>query len=298
MHKRARSARFRWSYVCPWVRTHTMGDGEQPSIGGRARATLAGAPRDDVPLDDRQSVSLTICAAIARLRSMGRVLACPLHVLILGADRLEGDHLVATLAPCAVAILQGSEPETEEGRARLTFTLVGPNLPTAAELSVLPGCIVRCLPALLHEEGVWQAVMGAGVHVPDVAFAMNAGIWGYSTWAETLRLLQRAALPLVVSSYNELEADEDAGALEEMGFAENDDWLWNPEPNPFCSSRVWLNALGRRSQSNSWWQCLGTSRGGDVPTTWDIVRNAARRPKVESDHRPRAWTSVDTRPTM
>ena len=54
---------------------------------------------------------------------------------------------------------------------------------------------------------------------PDILLAFNAGIWGYDDWLPTLRYILKSdtsnlnRVPLVITSYNRLEAEDDEDVL-------------------------------------------------------------------------------------
>jgi len=214
------------------------------------------------------------------------------RLLALGADAKEGRttrELAATFTLLAVALwarwateqvsifLVGPNLPLEhaEGTAPEEFELVcppaaacsdvgaaapvavasvssAPRLPLSAAADTRRMLRIHCTRQLLHGAGVAQRLRGAGGKDFACAFAFNAGVWGYDSWAATINIL---TTPLVLTSYNELEADDDAGALEECGLCEGD-WHWAAERNPFGSTKVRLNCMGREAADNQWWQCV------------------------------------------
>jgi hypothetical protein len=218
-------------------------------------------------LSESAGRAYTMLLALERLDRLGRR-GEPLEFLVLGPDAREGANeceLARTFEPLAQALLarlaDASLPAPE---LELALVLVGPSLPWTGSFertvrAAAPGsgsARVRftCVARMLHE----SECIPACARPFACAFAFNAGLWGYDSWAQTLHALGRLrpAVPLVVTSYNELEADEDEGALEGMGLDEHRDWRWTHEPNPFGSTREWQNSLGRTASDNGWWQCV------------------------------------------
>jgi hypothetical protein len=223
-------------------------------------------------LSDATGRAFTMLLALERLGG-SRALASGerLSLLILGPDAREGSNeqeLAATFEPFARALLACASPASQPAAAAidLLLVLVGPNLPHAASFSRevcgpaggrRARIRVECVPRMLHEEESAAALALPPAERFSAAFAFNAGLWGYESWAKSLARLGAlpGRVPLVVTSYNELEADEDAGALEDMGLEEARDWRWAPERNRFGSTREWQNSLGRTASDNGWWQC-------------------------------------------
>ncbi|KAJ1615919.1 hypothetical protein T492DRAFT_1109980 [Pavlovales sp. CCMP2436] len=211
----------------------------------------------------------TMLLALDRLHGVMRLAnARRLTLLVLGPDAREGSseqELAACFEPFVSALVDYRE-EDEVDALVVVLTLVGPNLPhdgsfqrtiSAARGGAKAHMHVTCIPLMLHEEEATARVQLTEGEVA-CAFAFNAGLWGYDSWASSVAALGRMSgrVPLVVTSYNELEADEDAGVLEEMGLDEHSDWSWAPEANPFAATRQWQNSLGRTAADNWWWQCL------------------------------------------
>lgn len=222
----------------------------------------------------------TMLLALERLRG-ARALASsgrPLALLVLGPDAREGSsarELARTFEPFVRALLACRPPGAADERPLdVSLVLVGPNLPCAgsfdravraasgrdARRAILR---VTCVQRMLHEGECEPALALPGGRRFACAFAFNAGLWGYDGWPRSVRRLgELGDVPLVVTSYNELEADDDAGALEAMGLEEALDWLWAPEPNPFAGRTAWPNSLGRLASDNGWWQCVDARRSG------------------------------------
>ena len=122
--------------------------------------------------------------------------------------------------------------------------------------------VVQHVYGLLHEVAstptapqrpALAGIGGSSARVPDLALCYHGGVWGYSSWRDTLAPLGEAGCPIVVTSYNLYEAEDDWDVLHAWGLRH----LWEEEPNPFRS----LVALQRpsvpeRMAWNWYWQCV------------------------------------------
>ncbi|CAD7940962.1 unnamed protein product [Amoebophrya sp. A120] len=97
-------------------------------------------------------------------------------------------------------------------------------------------CFTWCR-ALYHE---LEDPQRGGFDGFDVAFAFNAGLWGYSSWMETVRALP-PGLPLVVTSYSLDEAESDRDALDEA-------FPWRCSDADDTSAAAWWNNSGSRGR--------------------------------------------------
>ena len=89
----------------------------------------------------------------------------------------------------------------------------------------------------------------------DLLMLYNAGLWGYDSWTPTLKLFAGVAIsppegsgepstrsmprgiPVVVTSYTQLEAEEDYEAVvSAFGGATRVSWAWEDEPNPHADT--------------------------------------------------------------
>ena len=80
---------------------------------------------------------------------------------------------------------------------------------------------------------------GAGAEPPAprwvdrLAICFNAGIWGYPDWAPTVvKVVEELGMPLVVTSYNYMEADDDEDMVRSFGLGMG---RWAPRLNPYRS---------------------------------------------------------------
>ena len=200
------------------------------------------------------------------------------NVVILGADRAEGTspRETATMFASVRARARACGVDT------VRVLCVGPNVRVgeayelgreydAGERTRDEAALrVEFRAGLYHEETVERTA--------DVAFAFNAGVWGYdpSDWHPTIeRVVVRERTPLVLTSYSlrEAESDEDAMRASLSGF-ENVMWEWEAEKNASCSSEVRelgfdrteymkKDASGESSQDvlreNFAWQCVAVN---------------------------------------
>merc|ERR1712183_482606 len=84
---------------------------------------------------------------------------------------------------------------------------------------------------------------------------------GYRSWEPSVRrALEDFRAPFVLTSYNDAEADDDCGSLEDMGFVQAH-WSrpgWLPEVNTFAAAFARPSVVneGRPLCEQHWWQCL------------------------------------------
>jgi len=198
-------------------------------------------------------------------------------VVILGADRAEGTSPAQTARmfegvrrrarTCGVDVVRvlccGPNVRVDEAYELGREYDAGRGARDEAAL------VVEYRAGLYHEEARERAA--------DVAFAFNAGVWGYdpSEWHPTIeRVVVRERTPLVVTSYSlrEAESDEDAMRASLSAF-ENVVWEWEAEKNASCSSEVrelgfdraeyMKDASGESSRDvlreNFAWQCVAVN---------------------------------------
>ena len=165
----------------------------------------------------RLSRALTIFDVLQRLdleRGGDGALRCHL----LGADHREGrtiEESAAVFAPLCV-LLRGRR------WSEVRLLLCGPNCgldgarkdvwhdaPRSADVPENEPRLKLCYSSAVYDE------CAAAHDTPHVAIAFNAGLWGYDSWASSVRAVLRSECPLVITSYNELEADDDQETLED-----------------------------------------------------------------------------------
>ncbi|TYZ68921.1 hypothetical protein PybrP1_009101 [[Pythium] brassicae (nom. inval.)] len=226
------------------------------------------------------SRSLTLIACLERLRAQlppAPPASPALTVLVLGADHREGNTPLETSAVFAAFLRWlAARSATAETHATLRLALVGPNvarqlhetraeqhwtaLGRAAEDADDDGDALRV--QLSYFVGSFDAFAAARAPLaaPDLAVCFNAGVWGYDEWLPSLQLLLHAVrAPLLVTSYNAHEAQDDEDALEALAPR----WFWRAEKNPHGSRtlRATRNALGSELRENDHWMCLGPLAG-------------------------------------
>lgn len=239
------------------------------------------ASGDDAGASSRSRTIVDACerlGVLARAREGGggpvgdAVDARALEVLVLGADRREG----TTPEEVAAAFWELATL----GRVRcgvdvVCVRCVGPNVRTDAALGVAHEAAAatetraavrvefRC--GLFHEcvdENEWMRA--------NIAFAFNAGVWGYAPgdWIPTIeRVVARDGTPLVLTSYSLREAESDEDSMRTSLSALDDiEWVWEAEHNRSCSEEVRELGFDRtvymeeggvdELRENSAWQCI------------------------------------------
>jgi len=186
-----------------------------------------------------------------------------LHVHLLGADVREGSTVEGTqlvFAPLC-SLLAGSRWR------EVNLLLCGPNcfgprgshFVSAAVTGGSAGLRVRYTASMYHE--LSDAERGP---TPHVAVAFQGGVWGYDSWGATIALARKLGTPLVLTSYNMDEAEDDEEAMK--AFEPSAKWRWGAEANPWRSLEDERSAHQQRSQNgasgkalheNGVWQCLG-----------------------------------------
>ncbi len=197
-----------------------------------------------------------------------------LRLHLLGADDREGCTLVETariFAPLC-GLLAGSRWK------ELEVLLCGPNCrgPRGCTQRVrepvdggAAALSIRYEGSLYHE--LDEAELGEGP--PTLAVAFQGGLWGYDSWAPTIARVLEFGCPLLVTSYNIAEAEDDEESLQAL--AVQAAWRWAPEHNPWRSlederehrqgnthsttSQPPRGATSSESMlhENGAWQCLG-----------------------------------------
>mmetsp|Transcript_20341 Transcript_20341/g.30787 ORF Transcript_20341/g.30787 Transcript_20341/m.30787 type:complete len:261 (+) Transcript_20341:271-1053(+) len=114
--------------------------------------------------------------------------------------------------------------------------------------------------------------------MPNLIVCFNAGVWGYDTWKPTLKYAAMCMkCPTVVTSYTQLEAEDDEDCIAEYLEEFNEEyrtsqlqplliidgiveWKWRAEKNAFYGAKRMSRsreALGKVYQENAYWQCFG-----------------------------------------
>ncbi|KAJ1460830.1 hypothetical protein M885DRAFT_612019 [Pelagophyceae sp. CCMP2097] len=179
------------------------------------------------------SRSLTLYNALARLDLVaggGGVLRC--HIV--GADAREGNDRAATARVFDPLL----DLLADTAWAEVSLVLVGPNVFATEADAADDVCAVAsrgARPALRvrYLSGLYDACDGRLGSAPHLAAAFQGGIWGYESWRPTVSALHDRGVPLVVTSYNEFEAEDDEDALEALDLGLR--WEWKPERNAHSS---------------------------------------------------------------
>ncbi len=225
--------------------TATATEPEPHSWGTLGRRWLPDGTANATGISRELSRAFTLHAALERLNLLdaGAVEAADttLHCHLLGADRREGcdaRSAAATFAPLC-ELLAGS------GWREVVLLLCGPNCtpPPPAGSDGEPGLSALCTaveargdsPALRVRwaQGYYDELCDAlQLSPPHLAVAFQAGLWGYSTWQRSVLRVRDAGRPILITSYNAWEADDDGEALREWGDWR---WIWQAESNPWRS---------------------------------------------------------------
>lgn len=203
---------------------------------------------------DASSPCRTIVAAMERAGVEVEGATLTLHIL--GADVVE----VARLRPMC-ELLFALVRERWAGVENLHLHLSGPQLPpqvAGKEVRVLDDdrVSVRFHPRVYHLLSEEERDMGGP---PAMAVCLNAGMWGYETWAPTIRQLASSGVPTLVTSYSIEECEDDEDAIVAALAPAAPRWLWQAEPNPHRSlaPRETSSACEDRERSeNLAWLCL------------------------------------------
>ncbi|OQS02618.1 hypothetical protein THRCLA_05018 [Thraustotheca clavata] len=195
--------------------------------------------------------------------SEGNEATSKLVLHIVGADYREGNSAAETLRVFEQLIAAfGHVEQLDHGYTELVLVLVGPNVEQRLHGTVHTSPIegtgksVR----LIYGSEIWSSYLaGQNYMVPSAIFCFNAGVWGYDEWIPAFQLMMQEAIhtPIIITSYNALEASDDADCLEdiEIPFV----WRWKHEPNPFLclKQRASQHTLADRVlKENSCWQCI------------------------------------------
>ncbi|GAX14297.1 hypothetical protein FisN_1Hh493 [Fistulifera solaris] len=219
------------------------------------------------------SRSATIAEALVRLNVIGAKVfedTWCLNVHVIGCDQVEcetDDRIRTYFQPLVRWI--GAQ---HRGPTSIHLSLVGPGIVErdgSASVNLLSGSNsdrLQIAHASCHS-ALYKEWLSSETDKPDIIIAFNAGIWGYSDWCATIRIIaeRKLQVPFVVTAYTLQEADDDYDVLEEgiikalACSKEKIDLccIWEPEINPFASKmdRPTQSApAGRRYRENQAWQ--------------------------------------------
>lgn len=98
--------------------------------------------------------------------------------------------------------------------------------------------------------------LNVGKEAPDLVVCFHAGVWAYPNWKDSLVKAVHYC-PVLITSYNIFEAEDDNDALVEMGFK---DFIWGEKRNPHASLVSVISPEchdpPRLITENEYWQCL------------------------------------------
>ena len=219
-------------------------------------------------------VASTIVPGLRRLNILPRSNEAREHVARATVTRLH----ILILGP--QAHVEGSTPEVALTRflsaahllGEAAVVLLGPDVQTNqhGRSASRDGLVITCFSGLLHEvepRTLLAATAGTGFHA---VFALNAGVHGYATWVDSIRVLLAgehafaSAPPVVFTSYNPEEAEDDVDVLgEHASELPAFSMLWGPEANPNVTADQHARAPvvgGRRLVDNGmWWSFRGAT---------------------------------------
>ena len=235
---------------------------------------------------DLASRARTVLAAVRRLENDDEMLQIQrkrrrrLRVLVLGADRNEGatdDETEKIFKACGEEI-------------PMDVSLVGPNVPkdddavwssSSSGRSAKEVRVAERERRLFHEkerglttkkererEGrdeqqQQQQQQHDDTCEYDIAFAFNAGVWGYDSWTESLRraVERYPKMPVVVTAYSMKECEMDEDCVREAFEEEEIRFVWEAEENKHHGEKVGGEENGRE---NSAWMCFVSNSGEKV----------------------------------
>ena len=233
---------------------------------------------------DLASRARTVLAAVRRLENDDEMQRKRrrLRVLVLGADRNEGatdDETEKIFKACGEEI-------------PMDVSLVGPNVPKDADDAVWSSSssgfkevrVAERERRLFHEkerglltttkkererEGrdeqqqQQQEQHDDACEKYDIAFAFNAGVWGYDSWTESLRraVERYPKMPVVVTAYSMKECEMDEDCVREAFEEEEIRFVWEAEENKHHGEKVGGEENGRE---NSAWMCFVSNSGEKV----------------------------------
>lgn len=182
-----------------------------------------------------------------------------LVVHVIGADFREGTSFEQTKHVFHHFFQQ--IPKTIDQCSTVQLALIGPNVPGALHRCSRRYDDDKVAQQIEYFVGVWEEYASSPTFRPaDCSFCFNAGIWGYDAWLPSIQhLVVECSQPVVITSYNELEAMDDYETLlsssqHQQLFA----WAWKPVANPNASAtiRPSRSIPGRFLAENAYWQCL------------------------------------------
>eukprot|EP00434_Breviolum_minutum_P042763 symbB.v1.2.038077.t1/scaffold5811.1/size23414/2 len=184
---------------------------------------------------DVWSRAYTLLKALERLEIFKEELT--IHVL--GAQWLEEGGPLATLQHRWAPLLKALASRGAAKSACLRLGLVGPTaLGATARLDARhqESCEVNHLHfEVRYRQGLYHEVSFDDWPAPDVVCAFQPGLWGYATWKTSIVLALTFGAPLLITSYNEEEADEEYPGLKKM------EHITDPGDEEGIFSYIWVD---------------------------------------------------------
>ena len=267
-----------------------------PSRGKKIDEDSAAALRPMESTSRELSRALTMHAALVRLNLAKGEAEGTLHVHIVGADSREGSDPAATanvFAPLC-SHLAGSHWR------EVSLLLCGPNC-TGAEGELVSCGNVTTDPkapvlSIRYSHQLYEDYrrMSLDAPPPHLAVAFNAGVWGYSTWSGCVEAIcTGSSCPLVLTAYNEFEAEEDEDSLRSYGVSH---FVWTAEPNPHRSlvREERRGTMPHAHFENASWMCMQGPLS--PPTAGNAPHEVASDPQLmmdEEEHQMRGFSAED-----
>jgi len=190
----------------------------------------------------------TVMEAISRTRITSEIM----NVFVLGAAGAEVSELqISLICGAVIACLEHRGVKFTE----LKVLFVGLNVPVEMDGKVIQ--IEDKVVVKLFNREYHKLPLAEGEQVPSIVFMFNAGIWGYESWIPTIqKLCSFPEMPVVITSFNEEEADHDHEKLQQV-LPKYAKWIWKVERNPFGSLKFrWSGIKDRCCADNQFWQCF------------------------------------------
>ena len=178
-----------------------------------------------------------------------------LRVLVLGADRNEGatdDETEKIFKACSSS---SKEVRVAERERRLFHEKERGLLTTTKKEREREGRDEQQQQQEQHDDAACEKY--------DIAFAFNAGVWGYDSWTESLRraVERYPKMPVVVTAYSMKECEMDEDCVREAFEEEEIRFVWEAEENKHHGEKVGGEENGRE---NSAWMCFVSNSGEKV----------------------------------
>mmetsp|Transcript_19692 Transcript_19692/g.25527 ORF Transcript_19692/g.25527 Transcript_19692/m.25527 type:complete len:473 (+) Transcript_19692:71-1489(+) len=276
-----------------------------PNVSQKFKEASNSCDRSQVEYTARMSRSATMAYAVSKVFDRVQYKCAndekqyvksngTLRIHVIGCDIVEctnKDSILQTFLPFIEWMFEES-PARYPKLKEIDLILVGPGIPANISTRFNHLKPIKIKSMINRDVGISSARISCATCTyeeyengdrktyPDIIFAFNAGIWGYSDWLPTLSFVaswSRTATPVVVTSYTSEEGSDDEDTISDhlkfLGLESRS--LWHSEKNPFGSrkERETLSAIsGRLYRENSFWQCWLLGDSGhfvnyDIPNT-------------------------------